>query len=654
MILRRAPTLRGLATVVHRPRRLLLTALVLAAVLVAGVAPATAASNTFASATVVDSRHFEALGHNVSNIQGTLLSGEEFQAGFLTEFDDSGGVARWGYPTSEIFEESDGRLVQYFQRGVLGATPPAGAKIRLVWDHLGGGLSGSTDMGVEPGTSNPHEGVESGPWGHKVSNLAVDATEIGFLDVFQRHGGSRSFGFPKTEARVDTGAEGTLLAPGASPGVIRQYFQAAVMEFKPESSTPVQLRLLGDALRDRTYPNERWQLYMAFAAADPLVVDQAIELDALQRSPPSDRTVEAVVQYVQPSLARISTADGCASGFYVDFEGRLATAWHVAKEASEFTIANTDGAQYVATVIAGNEANDVALLQVNDADGQPIASTPVVWGNSEAVNLGADLVVLGFPATLVGDGADCSTSPTVTTGQLSTRTTFEGLDYLQTDAALNPGSSGGPGVTLDGKVVGMSIAGAVGLESTNFLIPEARARPIIEEWLANPPPPPTPPPPNGGGTGPPPAGPQLVYTHPQLICAASGGSIVDIVKVFNASDFTMEFRVTERTDGLVAGIFFRSDPPTVDYVILAGTIAGGDITLLAPDGSVTVPTGLADGRSFLMKVIVQGSETEVWIENQPAVTFINIGNGRTDLGIACLSLTGESLRVSYSDVKIWV
>ena len=94
--------------------------------------------------------------------------------------------------------------------------------------------------------------------------------------------------------------------------------------------------------------------------------------------------------------------------------------------------------------------------------------------------------MLGFPTTLVGEAPSCSLSVTVTTGILSNRTTFNSLAYLQTDAAVNTGNSGGPVVTLDGTVVGVSRLGlsALGLENTNLLIPQVRTQPLIESWLS--------------------------------------------------------------------------------------------------------------------------------------------------------------------------
>ena len=64
-------------------------------------------------------RYYTQLGHNVADLNITLTSGYTVWAGFLSYFDWTGGLARSGCPTSEVFEESEGRLAQYFQRGMV-------------------------------------------------------------------------------------------------------------------------------------------------------------------------------------------------------------------------------------------------------------------------------------------------------------------------------------------------------------------------------------------------------------------------------------------------------------------------------------------------------------------------------------------------------
>ena len=201
------------------------------------------------------------------------LDGELLTAGFATYFGATGGLRRWGYPTSDPWREAPGVISQWFQRGVMDwnlDTFSGKRKVfaRPAWDLIGGGLGGAPNLGIEPTVFSDQEGVIVGTWGHRVSNFAIDGSETGFLDFFEQFGGALAFGAPRTEARVDTGAPGTIIAPGAEPGVIRQYFQNAVFESWPHSGESVQLRLLGDALRDRKYPDGAWRALPAFHDAE--------------------------------------------------------------------------------------------------------------------------------------------------------------------------------------------------------------------------------------------------------------------------------------------------------------------------------------------------------------------------------------------------
>ena len=211
----------------------------------------------FATAEVDATRYFEQLQHNVIDVSGTFADGSAFRAAFLGNFNQTGGLERWGYPTSAVFEESPGNLTQYFQRGVIDWPPPGGGgqdtfQRRLAWDYLGGGGGGSIDQGVEPHLTNPNPGDLIGPWGHKVANVSVEGDAIGFAGFFHRLGGVSSFGYPKTDARRDNHPRAVLHAPDRLPDSrIRQYFQAAVLDYHPETpASPVKLSLLGDTLRD--------------------------------------------------------------------------------------------------------------------------------------------------------------------------------------------------------------------------------------------------------------------------------------------------------------------------------------------------------------------------------------------------------------------
>ncbi len=225
------------------------------------------------------------LAHNVPDLRMTI-DGQQISCDFLTHYETAGGLTRWGFATSEVLEERPNTLTQYYQRGVVDCHHRAGAwrmERRLAWDYVGGGVEGAPDLGVEPDLISTQPGEEVGPWGHRVSNFDIDGAEIGFQDFFEALGGVTAFGFPKTDARRDDDPRAVLNIPGASPGFIRQYFQSSVMEYHPGDPEPVKLRLLGDDLRNRLYPNESFAAYAGFKAAERLAQDQTYVPERIER-----------------------------------------------------------------------------------------------------------------------------------------------------------------------------------------------------------------------------------------------------------------------------------------------------------------------------------------------------------------------------------
>lgn len=287
------------------PAIILLSALVgLLLVTLALAVPAGAAATSFSSVSVLDSDFVTdptgqntSLRHNIPNLR-VGVDGQFQDANFKDHYINTGGSDRWGLPTSEVFEEESGALTQYYQRGAVDfhkRNDLGGIWVlerRLTWDYMGGGLGGSNDQGVEPGITNPNTGLALGPWGHKVSNVDITGKFTGFRDFFDRLGGTDSFGFPKTDAREDTGNPGTLLAQGATPGITRQYFQAAVLESFPDNAPRfrVTLTLLGDFLRDQTYPNSQWAALAPFQAAGGLLQGQSYTVVRVEATPAATPT----------------------------------------------------------------------------------------------------------------------------------------------------------------------------------------------------------------------------------------------------------------------------------------------------------------------------------------------------------------------------
>ena len=108
-----------------------------------------------------------------------------------------------------------------------------------------------------------------------------------------------------------------------------------------------------------------------------------------------------------------------------------------------------DGTEHDATVVGIDEIKDIAILWFQStSDFQPI-----ILGDSDSVSIGEDIVLVGFSA-----GSIDYETPTITSGILSSKGSWEGIDILQTDASLNPGASGGPLLSSDGQVVGIALS----------------------------------------------------------------------------------------------------------------------------------------------------------------------------------------------------
>ena len=459
---------------------------VLVAVL-ATPAPAQAVESEFETARVAATTYFKEIWRNVSDIFGSFSSGAAFEAAFLKHFTQTGGVERWGLPTSAIFEETPGTLTQYYQRGVVDWKPPpsGGAHTvqrRLAWDYLGGGLGGSVDQGVEPNLTNPHLGEVVGPWRHKVSNDSVEGVSTGFADFFHRLGGVASFGYPKTEARRDDHPDAELHDPRRPPDDrIRQYFQATVLEYHPESfHSPVKLRLLGDAVRDRRYPFRAWQQYLVFVAPEPrLESGEYVKVDVGERRGPGRQTLAGAAEFVELSLLRVSTDSGaCGSGFFVTESGYAVTAWNLVQDANSISVSVARGYEAEAEIVAGDAVRDLALLKVS-GDGH----IPVTWGDAGDLYIHADTVALGYGSHVRGRGVDCYPETFVAKSSYTGKVTEKAHGYLRTIPAINSGHVGGPVARNSGRVVGISVGELPLDERANFLIPAAEVQQIVSSWI---------------------------------------------------------------------------------------------------------------------------------------------------------------------------
>jgi serine protease Do len=180
-----------------------------------------------------------------------------------------------------------------------------------------------------------------------------------------------------------------------------------------------------------------------------------------------------------PNRPRAGQAVALGSGFVIDPGGSIVTNNHVIGNSTKVTVIFQDGTSRPARVLGRDEQTDVALLKV-DA-GHPLAA--LAWGDSDASKVGDWVVAVGNPFGLGG---------TVTAGIISAlgRNIQAGPydDFLQIDAPINRGNSGGPTFNLKGEVVGINTAiyspsgGSVGI---GFAVPANLAKGIVAQLGAH-------------------------------------------------------------------------------------------------------------------------------------------------------------------------
>ena len=152
-----------------------------------------------------------------------------------------------------------------------------------------------------------------------------------------------------------------------------------------------------------------------------------------------------------PRTKRLEEMPGSGSGFVISTDGFIVTNNHVIEDATTIKVTFFDGIERSAELIGKDPHTDIAILKVYDGDLKPLQ-----FANSDLLEPGQIAIAIGNPMGL---------QHTVTTGVVSAtaRTLRAGSgrlidDIIQTDAALNPGNSGGPLLNSEGKVIGVNTA----------------------------------------------------------------------------------------------------------------------------------------------------------------------------------------------------
>jgi serine protease Do len=193
---------------------------------------------------------------------------------------------------------------------------------------------------------------------------------------------------------------------------------------------------------------------------------------------PKKTTIEKCVEAVSEAVVKVSSPAGIGSGFFINEEGYLITNYHVIEKETKIEVTvfrkMKNGFEKKnfkkVRIEAINPFIDLAILKVEDLGDAKVKF--VYLGDSDGVEVGEGVFAIGNPLGL---------ERTVTNGVISTKNrAFEGLVYLQTNAAINPGNSGGPLFNLAGEVIGVTNMGYIFYGGLGFAIPVNYVKHFLE------------------------------------------------------------------------------------------------------------------------------------------------------------------------------
>ena len=190
--------------------------------------------------------------------------------------------------------------------------------------------------------------------------------------------------------------------------------------------------------------------------------------------PPGSRLEDMFKEFGVPETRK---AMALGSGFIIDLKGIVVTNNHVIKGAEDILVRVNGGKEYKVTIIGSDPLSDIAVLKMETKD----KFIPVKFGDSDKARIGDWVIAIGNPFGLGG---------TVTSGIISARNRSIGLsryeDFIQTDASINQGNSGGPLFNMDGDVIGINTAilSPTGASSgIGFAIPSNSAKRVIDQLI---------------------------------------------------------------------------------------------------------------------------------------------------------------------------
>ena len=359
--------------------------------------------------------------------------------------------------------------------------------------------------------------------------------------------------------------------------------------------------------------------------------------------PSAAQSVAGVLTMARAGVVRIEGTSGAGSGFIVDPAGYILTNEHVVDGATRMTVVLDDGARLAARVVASDATRDIAMLKIETT--HQLTALPIATSTRE----GDQVVALGYPLNL-RDGV------TVTQGIVSAFRTFRGVAYIQTDAATNPGNSGGPLLNLRGEVVGMNTSGLREIPGSDYDAQGigfairydvlASRLPIMMSGASTGRPTPTRiPTPRA-------AAPQSTFGPVSGSLEHDANRLARFTSDTDVVDFVAEatFRIPRSItgDGWAAGFVMRSDDRTRGHVVGIGHFPGHWYHSLMPEGGDGFEIVQTDFSSNIRKALNSENRVRLVAQGDRGWLFIN-GVYEVELDLSGLTASGTVTLYAQGD-----
>ena len=258
---------------------------------------------------------------------------------------------------------------------------------------------------------------------------------------------------------------------------------------------------VGMVQREYQFPSATGTAYAVQPATDVALKESTPWVERSGEERPltnEEQTNIYVYEHANPSVVNIDTrsvevdhffgmqreAEGTGSGAILDRDGHVITNYHVIDGADQIEITLASKKNYPAVVVGGDKEQDIAVLKV---DAPAAELNPITLGSSDHLRVGQRVYVLGNP--FGWDGTLSTGIVSSLNRNLPSRVPGRMMQALiQTDAAMNPGNSGGPLLNTSGQVIGMCVAIATKAgqnAGVGFAIPIDRIKSIVPELISN-------------------------------------------------------------------------------------------------------------------------------------------------------------------------